>query len=216
MTATAIAAAHRGALALAQPVLDAVRPEHLERPSPCADWTLARLLEHVIGQNHGFAQAARGRGADLAVWADRPFGTDPAAAFAASAVELTAAFGEAAEQGLPFALPELRAGHAFPADQAIAFHFLDTLIHAWDVAVAIDAPFTCPEDLAALLLRVAEQVPATAGARAPGRAFAPVVEPAVVDQPITDRPTLARPLPAAFDRALALLGRDPAWAPVRS
>lgn len=191
-----INAAHHRALAIAQSVLDQVRPDQLDLPTPCADWTLRRLLAHVIGQNRGFAQAALGHGADLARWADQEVGADPAAEFAASADALRAAFGRALEHGDTLLVPQILAGHPFPVEQAIGFQVVDTLIHAWDVAAAIDTPLTCPDDLAELLLRLARQVPATPDARAPGRAFAPVLDSAG---------------PSAFDQALALLGRDPGW-----
>ncbi|WP_035799070.1 TIGR03086 family metal-binding protein [Kitasatospora mediocidica] len=197
-----IRTAHLRALALVQPVLDAVRPEHLDLPTPCAQWTLRRLLAHMLGQNHGFAQAALGRGADPAVWVDLEVGDDQVGpAFAASADELGAAFGKAVEAGDTLLIPEILPGHAFPAEQAIGFHLVDTLIHGWDVAATVGAPLDCPDDLAALLLGITRQVPTTAEARAPGRAFAPVVEPAGE--------------PTVFDRALGLLGRDPAWSPER-
>lgn len=195
-----IRTAHLRALALAQSVLDEVRPEHLDRATPCAGWTLRRLLAHVIGQNHGFAQAALGHGADLAVWADREVGEDPAGDFAASADALSAAFARAVQHGESLQLPEIRVGHPFPVEQAIGFQLVDTLIHAWDVAAAVGAPLTCPDDLAELLLRISRQVPATPESRRPGRAFAPVVD------------TTAA---SAFEQALALLGRDPAWTPAR-
>ncbi|MDH6112094.1 uncharacterized protein (TIGR03086 family) [Kitasatospora sp. MAP12-15] len=195
-----IRTAHLRALALAQSVLDQVRPEQLDQPTPCADWTLRRLLAHVIGQNHGFAQAALGHGADLAVWADREVGEDPAGDFAASADALAAAFAHAVEHGESLQLPEILVGHAFPAEQAIGFQFVDTLIHAWDVAVAVGAPLSCPDDLAELLLRISRQVPVTPESRRPGQAFAPVVDTARA---------------SAFDRALALLGRDPDRTPAR-
>ncbi|MCX4747521.1 TIGR03086 family metal-binding protein [Kitasatospora sp. NBC_01287] len=200
-----LAPAHARALALTAPVVAAIRPEQLALPTPCVDWTLRRLLEHVIGQQYGFAAAARGQGADLAVWADRPVATGQAgtlaalAAFADSARELTEAFAAAEAAAATLQLPEILAGHAFPAGQAIGFHLLDTLVHAWDLAAAVGLPLEVPADLAGLLLGIAEQVPADSHARRPGRAFAPVV-----------------PAPEgadAFERALRLLGRDPRWQP---
>lgn len=204
--ARSLAGAHAQSLALIAPVVASVRPDQLDLPTPCADWKLRKLLEHVIGQQYGFAAAARGDGADLAVWADRPLEPGPGAGFAAlagfaqSAGDLVAGFAQAAEQGVTFALPELREGYAFPAEQAIGFHLLDTLVHGWDIARAIGAPFDCPPELAGLLLLVSERVPAKAEDRKPGAAFAPVLENGL-------------PEPTSFERALALLGRAPDWTP---
>ncbi|WP_329566273.1 TIGR03086 family metal-binding protein [Kitasatospora sp. NBC_01266] len=207
-TPTALAPAHARALALAAPVVAAIRPEHLARPTPCAGWTLRRLLAHVIGQQYGFAAAARGRGGDPAVWADHPLAAGPdaalgaLAAFTGSGRELTEAFAAAEATGATVELPEILPGHAFPATQAIGFHLLDTLVHAWDLAVTIEVPLEIPPDLAGLLLRIAELVPADPAARAPGRAFAAVLPGA----------TGAGGAGAgAVERALLLLGRDPHW-----
>ncbi|MGF1430418.1 TIGR03086 family metal-binding protein [Kitasatospora sp. LaBMicrA B282] len=202
---TLLAPAHADALALAAPVLATIRPDQLDGPTPCAGWTLRRLLEHLIGQQYGFAAAARGRGADPGVWADRSFATGPGAALAALAAfadsgrELVEVFAAAEAAGGTLELPEILPGHAFPAAQAIAFQLLDTLVHAWDVAVAVGVPFTVPAEQAALLLRIAEQVPADPDARRPGRAFAPVRAGAEGAAP--------------FERALLLLGRDLEWRP---
>ncbi|MEY9949472.1 hypothetical protein [Kitasatospora sp. GAS1066B] len=107
------------------------------------------------------------------------------------------AFAAAEATGATVELPEILPGHAFPATQAIGFHLLDTLVHAWDLAVTIGLPFELGPDLAALLLNIAELVPNDPAARAPGRAFAPV-------RPATTEAT-------ALEQALLLLGRDPHW-----
>ncbi|WP_327679305.1 TIGR03086 family metal-binding protein [Kitasatospora sp. NBC_00458] len=200
---------HTRSLELAAELIDTVQPEQLVLPTPCADWSLRRLMEHVVGQHRGFAAAARGAGPDRALWRDAPVGADPGGAFRGSAAELTAAFTAAA--GTPgrsrLWLPEIRDGGPFPLDLAVGFHLLDTLVHAWDVAAAlgpssaagIAAAVEAEPPLAGALLAVAEVVPAAPADRGPGRAFAPGRAPATAA--------------GSFGRALALLGRDPDWAP---
>ncbi|WP_327068180.1 TIGR03086 family metal-binding protein [Kitasatospora sp. NBC_01250] len=203
-TRPVLAPLHAEALALIAPLVAGIRVDRLDLPTPCAGWPLRRLLAHLIGQQYGFAAAARGDGADLAVWADRPVAAGPGAAlsvlagFADSATELVGAFAAAEARGALFALPQVLPGHGFPAAQAIGFHLLDTLVHGWDLAATLGVPFDCPPELAELTLRIAEQVPSDAGSRGPGHAFAPV------------RPGGAG---APFDGALLLLGRDPHWRP---
>ncbi|WP_344332443.1 maleylpyruvate isomerase N-terminal domain-containing protein, partial [Kitasatospora putterlickiae] len=51
---------HSRSLELAAAVVDAVQPEQLVLPTPCAGWSLRRLLEHVAGRHRGFAAAAGG------------------------------------------------------------------------------------------------------------------------------------------------------------
>jgi Mycothiol maleylpyruvate isomerase N-terminal domain len=41
-------------------LVDRVTPADLNRPTPCAAWTLYGLLAHMATQHHGFAAAAEG------------------------------------------------------------------------------------------------------------------------------------------------------------
>ncbi|MER7703285.1 TIGR03086 family metal-binding protein [Kitasatospora sp. NPDC097605] len=199
---------HARSLELAAAVVDAVQPEQLVLPTPCGDWSLRRLLEHLVGQHRGFAAAAGGAGPDLAYWRDVPVHGDPAGAFRHSAGRLTAAFAVAVAAAdprpAPLWLPEIRDDGPLPFDRAVGFHLLDTLVHAWDVAVALGSParlvaaVESEPALAGTLLALAGAVPAGTADRAPGRAFAAV--------------RAAGEAAGPFDRALALLGRDPAWA----
>ena len=62
----------RRALAVTADLVQAVSDDQLNRPTPCAQWTLRQLLGHMIGQHYGFAAAARGVTGDRSVWDDRP------------------------------------------------------------------------------------------------------------------------------------------------
>ena len=110
----------------------------LARPTPCADWTLHGLLRHMIAQHHGFAAAAGGDG-DLAQWQVRTLGEDPAAAYRAAAERVLAAFAADGVLDREFSLPEIARGLMFPARRAISFHFVDYVVHSWDVARTLGA-----------------------------------------------------------------------------
>ncbi|MEV6973458.1 TIGR03086 family metal-binding protein [Kitasatospora sp. NPDC093806] len=197
---------HGRSLELAAGVVGTVQPEQLVLPTPCAGWSLRRLLEHLVGQQLGFTAAARGAGPDLACWRDVPVAGDPAGAFRHSAARLAAAFARAAAapDPAPLWLPEVRADEPVPFHAAVGFHLLDTLVHAWDVAVSLGSParlvaaVEAEPELAGTLLAVAGAVPAGPADRGPGQAFTAPGTPTGAAGP--------------FDRALALLGRDPAWA----
>jgi uncharacterized protein (TIGR03086 family) len=169
--------------------------QDLARPTPCADWTLHGLLRHMIAQHHGFAAAAGGDG-DLARWRLQPFGKDPAATYRASAECVLAAFAADGVLDRGFLLPEIKQGLMFPARQAISFHFVDYVVHSWDVAQALGLPVHLDPALLGAALSVAEAVPGGDARLAPGAAFAPRV---------------AWSGGSRLDQVVAILGRSPDW-----
>ncbi|MEO3828734.1 TIGR03086 family metal-binding protein [Actinomadura sp. B10D3] len=171
-----------------------VKPDALTLPTPCPDWTLHGLLRHQVGQDEGFAAAARGDGGRLSRWRGGDLGDDPYEAAKASADLVARAFTDVALDA-QLVLPEIRDGGAFPASLAISFHFVDLVIHAWDVAATIGVPWEPPEDLVDAALKVAAIVPEDG--RGPGEPFAPSVP----------SPDGARP----DDRLLRMLGRTSGW-----
>jgi len=198
-----ILALHRRAVGAIRPVVDRVTPADLDLPTPCAGWNLRTLLEHMTGQDHGFAAAVRATltGADIGVatFAPRPLGPSPAASYAAEADGVVAAFAEAAGLERPVLLPEF--GSRLPLPTVAGFHLVDTLVHGWDVAAALGAhaeldAYLDP-DLVAAALAVAEQVPMGAPREAPGAPFGPAL-------PVSSEAE-------TWTRTLTLLGRDPAW-----
>jgi uncharacterized protein (TIGR03086 family) len=178
-------------------VVSQAGPGDLGRATPCAGWTLRDLLEHMIIQHYGFAAASRGAGADPASWRRPPPPDDPVAAYAEAAVHVIAAFAAPGVGERSFALPEISTEVMFPAATAMSFHFVDYVVHGWDVARTLDVPLDLPDDLARAALVVARRVPDGPERLAPGAAFAPGVT----------APGGADPL----DRVLTALGRSPAW-----
>ena len=71
---------HARAIRASVIVVNQVGADDLDRPTPCADWTLARLLAHMTVQHDGFAAAAVGNGGDPALWEVGPLGPDPTGA----------------------------------------------------------------------------------------------------------------------------------------
>ncbi|WP_441247632.1 TIGR03086 family metal-binding protein [Kitasatospora sp. McL0602] len=187
----------RRALKITESIVNQVEVGQLGRPSPCAGWDLGRLLAHMVGQNRGFAASALGETSDLGVWADRPVGDDPAAEFAASAAAVTAAFGADGLLDRGLWLPEIRSDRLFPAGLAVGFHFIDYVVHGWDVAATIGVPAEFDADLLDAALPIAEQVPDGANRLREGASF---------------RPGLAATGGGGtLDRILRVLGRSPHW-----
>jgi uncharacterized protein (TIGR03086 family) len=87
----------------------------------------------------------------------------------------------------------------FPAAMAIGFHYVDYVVHGWDVARTLGQSYELPVDVVAAALPLALVVP-DGDFRTIGNApFGPPI-------PSTD--------PADdFDRILTYLGRSPQWRP---
>jgi uncharacterized protein (TIGR03086 family) len=175
-------------------VVAEVTDADLGRPTPCAGWTLADLIAHMTGQHEGFAAAARGEGADLSHWAPRDSGP---AGYAEAAERVLAAFAADGVLDRKFSVPEISPRIAFPARQAIGFHFLDYVVHGWDVARSLGLGYDLEPDLLQAVYRGAMAVPGGERRLLPGAAFAPKAT------------TSADP--GTLDATLALLGRDPEW-----
>ena len=171
------------------------RPADMTRPTPCADWTLHGLISHMAAQHYGFAAASAGDG-DPARWHPRRLGSDPVADYRASAETVLAAFSAEGVLDRQFPLPEFSAGPVFPARQAVSFHFIDYVVHSWDVAKALGLEVHFAPELLDAALRVAEAVPNGETRLAPGSAFAPAV---------------AWQDGSPLDRIVAILGRSPDW-----
>jgi uncharacterized protein (TIGR03086 family) len=142
-------------------VLAGVHAEQLDAMTPCTEWKVRDLIEHVLGGNE---MVSRRSGGDE----DPPARPDDlVAAHGATAAAAQAVF--AAPDGLSkrFTLPF----GEVPGQQFIGMRTSDVLTHAWDLAVATGQssdldPELATEQLAALRAFVGPQF------RGPGRPFA--------------------------------------------
>jgi uncharacterized protein (TIGR03086 family) len=193
---------HRAAVLASVDIVDTVRPADLHLPTPCAGWTLTDLLAHMTVQHHGFAAAARGAGADPQTWRVEnvvaAVTADPAGAYAAAAHDVLAAFSADGTDEAPFALPEFGPDAVFPGETAKGFHFVDYVVHGWDVAATLGVPFTLPADVVDAVMPIVMAVPDGEFRTADGSPF-------------------ARAIPSEeggdLDRILRHLGRRPDWHP---
>src|SRR5580693_67480 len=128
-------------------VTDQAGRDDLARPTPCGDWTLEPLLAHMTRQHDGFAAAAAGNGADPAAWRPGPPAADPVAGYVAAAGRLQAAFAADGVLDRGFTLPEIDPVATFPAALAISFHFIDYVVHGWDVARTLGLDYQLEPDL---------------------------------------------------------------------
>jgi len=126
-----VIATHAETLRTTQRVVDQVRPDQMDDPTPCTEWGVRQLMAHLVGVNEVFAAAVRGEDPKSESEEDI-LGDDPADAYRRSVEEAVAAWGtpDALEQTL-----HLPFGH-MPAAFAIGIHFIDNLVHRWDLATA--------------------------------------------------------------------------------
>lgn len=187
---------HRRVMDTSVGVVSAVTVGDLDRPTPCSAWTLRELLEHLVGQNHGFAAAVEGAGPERTLFAPRPVGDDPVGVYVESAERVLAAFA-ASQLDDQVWLAEVSTQRQFSTRLAVRFHFVDYVVHSWDVARSLGRTVEFDDDLLAEALDVAMLVPDGPARLVAGASFQPAL--AAAD----DVPTL--------DRTLARLGRDSGW-----
>jgi uncharacterized protein (TIGR03086 family) len=158
----------------------------LARPTPCEGWTMRDLVLHMAAQHRGFADSAAGGGMDLETWQPRVDVADPVADYLASVDEVIEAFAAPGVLDRRFGLAEFGAEATFPAEQAIGFHLVDYVVHAWDVARTVGREYRPDDDVAEAALAVALAVPNGPERTRPGAAFRPGTD-LGSDVPMIDR-----------------------------
>ncbi|MFI6344786.1 TIGR03086 family metal-binding protein [Streptomyces sp. NPDC050560] len=179
----------------AVPVVAAIRDDQLAEPTPCAEYDVRALVNHLFQVVVEFRKLA-GKGlADFG--AQRDFvgaadgGADWRARFAAAADELVAAWSApGADEGVTGMMD-------LPAVTVGCMALTDLVLHAWDLARATGADYPEGEDIA----------PVLATLDAATEQMAPMARSAGV---------FGEPVPVAADaprlhRLVAATGRDPRW-----
>ena len=157
-----------------------VRPEQRSLPTPCSEWDVAALLEHMAGGSAYLLGALGVESVGEVAWPD------------AAAVE--ACVSALREPGALERRCMSPANHEWSVAEAAAGTAMDQLIHSWDLAVAIGADRSIDPELAeaivAMFLPQMPEIGRQAGFVGPAVAVA------------SDAP--------ACDRLLAAMGRNPA------
>jgi uncharacterized protein (TIGR03086 family) len=123
-------------------LISEIRPEQWNAPTPCTEWNVRDVVDHLVGMDLVFAALIEGgpmpeRGADR-------LGDDPAGAFRASSTSLQAVFSG------PGVLERSYRGPLGSATgtERLQIRLYDLLAHGWDLAQATGIPVRVPEDLA--------------------------------------------------------------------
>ena len=121
--------------------------DQLDAPTPCTDWTVRRLVDHLLAGQTMFAEGPRG-GTVAPPEGPPPelVGDDPAGQYEQARKETVAAY---AEPGVMEGMVKGFGGEV-PAFVVLGIAFCDQLIHGWDLARATGQDTTMPPEFAAL------------------------------------------------------------------
>lgn len=174
--------------------VEQVGPGQWSDPTPCPDWNVRTLVNHVVGEDRWSVALLAGR--TIEEVGDRYdgdlLGADPAGAARDAAAQAELAF---AHPGALDRTVALSAGET-PADEYLHQLIAEHLIHGWDLAVAIGADPRMDADAVAACARWFDR---RIGDYQRGQLIRPEVDvPARADEQ---------------DRLVAAFGRDPDWTP---
>jgi uncharacterized protein (TIGR03086 family) len=195
----------------AEPIIAAVGPDEWELPTPCSEWTVRDVVNHLVGGNLLFTRVLGGEPLPpreeliAASRADR-LGDDPVGAFRDSAAAVLAAFGSDGALTRTVTVP---AG-TVPGSAALQLRIVEALVHGWDVAGATGRQAAFPDALVQQALDFTRAQLGRLGTAPAGRGpFAPP-QPVADDAPALDR------LAALLGRSVAPAEQDRAPAPETS
>ena len=153
-------------------VVTGITPDQLGNPTPCANFTVRGVLEHMLAGATAFAAAYRGEQSPV-----EPDLADPLGSFGPVLDDLVAAVTApgALDRTIQAPFGEL-AGGTFAR-----FVVLDGLVHGWDLATATGQPYEPPEELVAAAFAFARQA---IDPLRDGDTFAAAIEPAAGASPI--------------------------------
>jgi uncharacterized protein (TIGR03086 family) len=173
-----------------------VKDDQLEDPTPCADYTVGALLDHIAGFCLAFTGGAL---KEPPVGHGGPSGSAETL-MAGWRTEIPSRLGTLAEAWrAPDAWEGMTvvAGVDLPGAQAGLFGLDEVVMHTWDLAKATGQSFDIDDEAAGALEQLLVPLPAPEMAQVRGGLFGPIVE--------------ASGDGSRAERVLGLTGRDPAW-----
>ena len=145
--------------------------DHLDAPTPCTEWDVRRLIDHLLAGQAMFA--AGPTGGTIAPPTEPPpalVGADPAAQYEQARKATLDAYAR------PGVLQTTMTGFTgeVSATEVLGIAFCDQLVHGWDLARATGQDTTMPDGLADVAWMMLDgHIPEEA--RTPGQNFGPIV-----------------------------------------
>ena len=149
-----VAQLHRKALDATRSVVARMGTPDWDAPTPCTDWNVRELLNHVVAGNWWAAQLASGATiADVGTELDGDhLGDDPLGSYDRSATAAAMAFDAPGALDAPCAVSY----GPVPGSVYAGHRFLDVLVHGWDLAIATGQDAALAPDLVAGAWQVLE------------------------------------------------------------
>lgn len=194
MTTSDTAASTKAVLDALAVVLDGIGAGQLDDPTPCSEFTVRDLRDHVVEWSTAFATGFAdpdGKAQDASTVTTDGNGS---AQVRRAASQLTEGV---ARNGLDGQL-DLGVAGAMPAQLALAMVLWEYQVHGWDLARATGQPWAPDQGPVKDSLGFADGM-LTPDFQGEGKPFAPRID-------------LAADAPA-LDRLVAMSGRDPRWTP---
>lgn len=187
------------AAAQVRAVAEAIREEDLQGRTPCEEYSVGTVLDHMMGLTLAFRVAAE-KGADPVVdSAPAPDAANLSPRWRSELPHRLDALVAAWREPSAWEGETTAGGVTMPAPVMGLVALDELVIHGWDLARATGQPYGLDAATAdAVLTFLEESAAETGGEGAPGL-FGPVVS--------------VPPTASALDRAVALAGRDPGWRP---
>ncbi|MGW1106784.1 TIGR03086 family metal-binding protein [Streptomyces sp. NPDC002540] len=181
-----------GVLSKTGDIIEGVGADQLSLPTPCDDYDVEALIQHIVGWLLVFEAGAQGRSHDADA-ANHRCGADPAREFRTAAAGVVAGW-----ETYGFDRRVTALGGSMPGETVFNMTVMEYLTHGWDLAVATGQPIPYTDQEAAEVLARAEATlqPQYRGENMPFGPAHPVGEDA-----------------SAVDRLVAFLGRRPFPAP---
>lgn len=149
-------------------LLDGLRPEHLTQPTPCPDWDVRGLLNHLVFLHS--ATVATVAGEPMPDGEADFVGSDPIAATKSAMAASADALARPGVLAQTFQMP----WGEMSGDGLAGILMMDTVIHGWDLAKATDQLAQLDGDLCEMVLDRGRLM-MTDEYRGPGRGFGPEI-----------------------------------------